>query len=132
MGSVSWEDGVLLMASRLEREHLGKEKQSCPFFERRKCVALSPQELLSPRCRDGPTINFIGHQDAWDLRPELPKFCIPGTQVLIGDFPLDIKYLQRVEDSLDVSKYFTSSRQHTQTGIYKLRSSIFRTGPERN
>lgn len=58
-------------------------------------MVLGPQELLSPRCRDGPTINFIGHQDAWDLRPELPKFCIPGTQVLIGDFPLDIKYLQR-------------------------------------
>lgn len=48
-----------------------------------------------------PTINFIGHQDARDLRPELPKFCIPGAQVLIGDFPLDIKYLQRIEDSLD-------------------------------
>lgn len=91
----------------------GKMTDSYPFFERRKCVVLGPQELLSPRCRDGPTINFIGHQDAWDLRPELPKFCIPGTQVLISDFPLDIKYLQRVEDSLDVPKYLISSRQHT-------------------
>jgi hypothetical protein len=63
---------------------------------------VGPQESLSPRCRDGPTIDFIGYHDAWDLRPELPKLCIPGTQVLIGDFSLYIKHLQRAEDSLGV------------------------------
>lgn len=54
--------------------------------------------MLTPRCRDGPTINFIGHHDAWDLWPELPKLHVPGAQVLIGDFPLYIKHLQRAEE----------------------------------
>lgn len=35
--------------------------------------------------------SFIGLQVAWDLQPELLKFCIPSTQVLLGDFLLDIK-----------------------------------------
>lgn len=53
----------------------------------------SPHELLRPRCGDGPTIDFIGHHDARDLRPELPKFRVPGAQVLVGDFPPHIEHL---------------------------------------
>lgn len=57
-----------------------------------------PHGLWTPRCRDDPTINFIGHQDAWDLWPELPKLRIPGAQVLVGYLPLHIKHLQRTEE----------------------------------
>lgn len=53
-----------------------------------------PHGMLTRRCRDGPTINFIGHHDARDLWPELPKLCVPGAQVLVGDFPLHIEHLQ--------------------------------------
>ena len=37
-------------------------------------------------------IDFIGHHNAQNLWPELPKLHIPGAQVLVCDFPLYIKY----------------------------------------
>lgn len=58
------------------------------------CHGGPPQRLLAPRCRGGLTIDFISHHDARNLWPERPKLCIPGAQVLVGDFPLHIKHLQ--------------------------------------
>lgn len=60
---------------------------------RRLCCWRGPQELPTPSCRGSPTIDFIGHHDARDLWPELPKLRVPGVQVLVRDFPLYIKHL---------------------------------------
>lgn len=121
-----WVIGVCVLAGQglaagLKVSWEGKTK-SAHFLKEGK-VWCSVPRILSPRGREGPTINFIGHQDARDLRPELPKFCIPGTQVLIGDFPLDVKYLQRVgrRQFRCVKVLCQFHTTHTQTGVYKLR-----------
>lgn len=71
-----------------------------PGKEDNTCDGGFPHDLLAPRCRGGLTIDFIGHHNARNLWPELPKLCIPGAEVLVRDFPLHVKYLnqQRKED----------------------------------
>lgn len=44
-----------------------------------------------------PTVDFVGHHDARDLRPELPELSVPGAQVPVGDLPLHVEHLQRAE-----------------------------------
>ena len=57
-------------------------------------VCLGTPGTVDTRGREGPTVDFIGHQDTRDLRPELPKLRVPGAQVPVGDLPLHIKHLQ--------------------------------------
>lgn len=78
--------------------YFGKEDRSlrvhCPRNGGGNVWWWVPHGAWTLRCRDGPTINFIGHHDAWDLWPELPKLCVPSAQVLVGYFPLHVEHLQ--------------------------------------
>lgn len=98
-----------------------------PGKEDETCDGGLPHELLAPTCRGGLTIDFIGHHNARNLRPELPQLCIPGAEIPVRDFPLHIKHLnqQRKEVSPGawMSLHIPPADTHTsrQTRAWELR-----------